>query len=412
MRILLVSQYFFPESFIINDLVRHLHTAGHHITVLTGKPNYPQGAIYDGYRPGGVQHERYENAIDVIRIPLCPRGKGGGLRLAVNYLSFVLSGLIYAPWLTRGKSFDAILVFAISPITQAIPAIVLKWLKRAHLAVWIQDLWPESVSATGFIRNPGLLKAIGWIVKGIYTCTDTLLVQSRAFIKPVAQYAREDKIVYYPNSFEDKSETAAGASFVPKNLLDILDTHFGLVFAGNLGTAQSLDTLVRAAERLRHLPDLKLIIVGSGSMQTWLEQQKNEKSLDNLLLAGRFPPEAMPPIFSRAKGLLVTLKRDKIFSFVIPSKVQAYLAAGRPIIAALDGEGAKIVEEARAGLTCPAEDAEALANRIEKLYVMSKAEREALGQAGRAYFLEQFEMATQTQRLIEIFNLRIKETQK
>jgi len=412
MKILIVSQYFAPESFIINDLARHLHALGHHVTVLTGKPNYPQGAIYEGYRWSGIQRERYADEIEVIRIPLLPRGKGGGLRLAANYLSFVLSGLLYAPWLLRGKSFDAILVFAISPITQALPALVLKWLKRAHLAIWVQDLWPESVSATGFIRNPLLLKLIGWMVKGIYAGSDTLLVQSRAFIKAVAHYAREDKIVYYPNSFEDKNTTPGDAALVPQSLLDTLDAHFGLVFAGNLGTAQALDTLAGAAERLRHLPDMKLIVVGSGSMQSWLERQKAEKALDNLLLAGRFPPEAMPPIFSRAKGLLVTLKREEIFAFVIPSKIQAYLAAGKPVIAALDGEGAKVIEEAGAGLTCPAEDAEALAGCIEKLYTMSKAERETIGQKGRAYFLDHFEMKTQTQRLIDILTTRIRETQK
>jgi glycosyltransferase involved in cell wall biosynthesis len=412
MKILLVSQYFFPEAFIINDLVRHLAALGHQVTVLTGKPNYPQGTVYDGYRLGGIQRERYAGEVDVIRLPLLPRGKGGGLRLAANYLSFAVSGLVLAPRLLRGRSFDAILVFAISPITQAIPAILLKWLKKAHLAVWVQDLWPESVSATGFVRNPWLLKAIGRLVKGIYAGSDTLLVQSRAFTEPVARYARKDKIVYYPNSFEDNSQKAAGDTLVPRHLLDTLDTRFCLVFAGNLGTAQALGTLVGAAERLRHLPDLKLVIVGSGSMQSWLEQQKTEKALDNLLLAGRFPPEAMGPIFRRAKGLVVTLKRDEIFSCVIPSKIQAYLAAGRPIVAALDGEGAKVVEEARAGLTCPAEDAEALAGCIEKLQAMNAAERDAMGRSGRAYFLEQFEMAAQARRLIEIFNLRIKETRK
>jgi glycosyltransferase involved in cell wall biosynthesis len=412
MKILLVSQYFFPEAFIISDLVRHLAALGHQVTVLTGKPNYPQGTIYDNYRLWGIQRERYADAIEVIRIPLCPRGKGGGLRLAANYLSFVMSGLLFAPWLLRGKSIDAILVFAISPITQAIPAIIVKWLKRAHLAIWIQDLWPESVSATGFIRNRFLLKMIGWLVKGIYAGSDTLLVQSHAFTKPVARYASEDKIVYYPNSFEDKCETAADAAFVPESLFDILDTHFCLVFAGNLGTAQSLDTLVCAAERLRHIPDLKLVIVGSGSMQTWLERQKKEKSLDNLLLPGRFPPEAMAPIFSRAKGLLVTLKRDEIFSFVIPSKVQAYLAAGRPIIAALDGEGAKVVKEAGAGFTCPAENGVAFAECIKQLHAMTEAERETMGQAGRTYFLEQFEMTTQAQRLIDILTRRKREIRK
>ncbi|WP_374088825.1 glycosyltransferase family 4 protein [Methylomicrobium lacus] len=412
MKILIVSQYFAPESFIINDLARHLHALGHQVSVLTGKPNYPQGAIYEGYRWSGIQRERYADAIEVIRIPLWPRGKGGGLRLAANYLSFVLSGLLYAPWLLRGKTFDAILVFAISPITQAIPALVLKWLKRAHLAIWIQDLWPESVSATGFIRNPLLLKLIGWMVKGIYAGSDTLLVQSRAFIKAVAHYAREDKIVYYPNSFEDKNATPGDAALVPQSLIDTLDAHFSLVFAGNLGTAQALDTLAGAAERLRHLPDVKLIVVGSGSMQSWLERQKAEKTLDNLLLAGRFPPEAMPAIFSRAEGLLVTLKREEIFACVIPSKIQAYLAAGKPIIAALDGEGAKIVEETGAGLCSPAEDAEALAACIEKLYTMSKTERDVMGRKGRAYFLDHFEMTTQTQRLIDILTIRTRETQK
>jgi hypothetical protein len=118
MKILLVSQYFFPEAFIVNDLVRHLNALGHQVTVLTGKPNYPQGSIYDGYRLWGTQRDHYAETIEVIRVPLWPRGKGGGLRLAANYVSFVVSGLMYAPWLMRGKSFDAILVFAISPIAR------------------------------------------------------------------------------------------------------------------------------------------------------------------------------------------------------------------------------------------------------------------------------------------------------
>lgn len=406
MKILIVSQYFFPEAFIINDLVRHIDASGHEITVLTGKPNYPDGFIYDGYRILGTQREQYAESIDVIRVPLFPRGKGGGLRLMANYLSFVFSGLLFFPWQVRGKSFDAIIVFAISPITQAIPAIVLKWIKGAHLAIWVQDLWPESVSATGFIRNKCLLGMIGWMVKGIYACSDTLLVQSRAFIEPVSHYARGDKIVYYPNSFEDNHGILTGTFKLPEALVDTLDANFCLVFAGNLGTAQGLEILVLAAERLRHLESLKLVVVGSGSMEIWLKQQIAEKSLDNLLLAGRFPFAAMPGIFSRAKGLLVTLKRDEIFSFVIPSKIQAYLAAGRPIIAALDGEGAKIVDEAGAGLICPAEDAGALAHCIETFYAMTETEREAMGKAGRRYFLEHFEMQTQTRKLIEILQMR------
>lgn len=412
MKLLIVSQYFSPESFIINDLARHIQAAGHEVTVLTGKPNYPQGVIYSGYKFSGVRRENYADAIEVIRVPLIPRGKSSGLRLAINYISFVLSGLLFFPWLVRGKSFDAIVVFAISPITAAIPAILLKWLKGAHLALWIQDLWPESLSATGFIHNKSILRTVGWMVQGIYACSDTLLVQSRAFQKPVSRYSREDKIVYYPNSYENKAESVSGAFQASEMLLDEFNTKFCLVFAGNLGRAQALETLVQAADRLKHLKHFRLVVVGSGSMQAWLEQQKKEKSLDNLILAGRFPFEEMPQIYSRAAGLLVTLKRDEIFSYIVPSKIQAYLSAGRPIIAALDGEGSKIIDEAGAGLTCPAEDVEGLVNCVEKLYAMTEAERETMGKAGRKYFLEHFEMKTQAGKLIEILEMRKKAAKK
>lgn len=407
MKILVVSQYFSPENFIINDLVRQLISQGHIVTVATGKPNYPDGNIFPGYRKGGVDRDFFAGLVEVIRVPLWPRGSGGASSLILNYFSFVLSGLLLFPCLLRQRDFDTILVFAPSPITQVIPAIFLKWIKRTQLAVWVQDLWPESLSATGFIRNRLALRIIGWLVRGIYACTDTLLVQSKAFIAPVARYARRDKIVYYPNSYQDSSQQPAACTQVPAELLVQLEGNFCLVFAGNLGTAQSVETLVQASENLKHLPVCKLVLVGSGSMLGWLEEQKAQKGLDNLILAGRFPVEEMPQFFSRAAGLLVTLNREEIFAYTIPSKIQAYLAAGRPIIAALDGEGARIVEEAGAGLTCAAQDAAGLAHCIEQLYQMSPAERDKLGQAGRGYYLEHFEMSRQSRRLVEILESRI-----
>lgn len=407
MKLLIVSQYFWPESFIINDVVRKLVEQGHEVVVATGKPNYPDGKVYPGYSAKGIQHERYLGQVDVLRVPLWPRGKGGALNLILNYLSFAISGILYFPWLLRGYHFDAILVFGMSPVTQAIPAILLKRLKCAYLAVWVQDLWPESLSATGFIRNRLALRIVGWLVRGIYACTDTLLVQSKAFAAPVARYARVDKIVYYPNSYPDKALQPIASTQVPAELLEELERNFCLVFAGNLGTAQSVETLVHAAERLKHLPDCKLVLVGSGSMLGWVEKQKAVKGLNNLILAGRFPPSEMPQFFSRAAGLLVTLKQEEIFAYTIPSKIQAYLAAGRPVIAALDGEGARVIDEAGAGLTCPAEDADGLARCIEQLFHMSSAEREELGRSGREYFLANFEMGRQCQRLVEILESRI-----
>ena len=409
MKILLISQYFWPESFIINDLVKCIVTQGHTVEVLTGKPNYPDGAIFNGYSAAGCTTD-YLDDIPVHRVPLFPRGKGGALRLAFNYLSFVLSGLLYFHRFIKRKEFDVIFVFAPSPITSVIPAIYLKKRLKIPLALWVQDLWPESLNATGFIRNKFILRSIGRLVKKIYTPVDLLLVQSKAFFKPIAKYAAEEKILYYPNSYLEIQRDRQ-SDVIPEVLQVMLDTHRCFVFAGNLGTAQSVETIVQAAEQLKHLPDCRLVLVGSGSMLGWIEQEKKRKGLDNLILAGRFPGSSMPCIFSRAAALLVTLKKNEIFAYTIPSKIQAYLAAGRPILAALDGEGGRIIQEAGAGFSSPAEDGMALAKNIELLYYMSELNRDKLGQSGRAYFLEHFEMISQSRRLIEIFEEQIRDVQ-
>ncbi|WFC63035.1 glycosyltransferase WbuB [Pseudomonas sp. REST10] len=399
MRILVLSQYFWPESFIINDVVRTLDEQGHEVVVATGKPNYPDGKVFDGYRAAGTQRERYQGRIEVLRVPLWPRGQGGAKNLVLNYLSFAFSGLLCLPWMLRGREFDAILVFAPSPITQAIPAILLKWLKRAKLALWVQDLWPESLAATGFIRNPRVLKAVGWMVKAIYRCCDLLLVQSQAFVEPVARYAERQKIIYYPNSIDVQYSRVVG---IPEDLIETLDNHFCVTFAGNLGTAQALETLVQAAVHLRDDPDIRLVLVGSGSRLPWLQAQKQAHGLDNLILPGRFPMEAMPSIFERSSALLVSLNAEPIFAQTIPSKIQAYLAAGRPIVAALDGEGARVVHEAKAGLASPAGQVLPLVANIRSMFALSAEARAAMGGSGQAYFTEHFEMQMQTRRLTEL----------
>ena len=401
MRILLLSQYFWPETFIINDVVRILHEQGYEVVVATGKPNYPDGKVFEGYRAWGLQRERYLDNIEVLRVPLWPRGEGGAKNLILNYLSFVAAGLLFLPWMLRKHKFDAILVFAPSPITQVIPAILLKWLKKAKLALWVQDLWPESLSATGFVKNPQLLNAVGWMVKALYRHCDTLLVQSRAFIEPVARYAAHEKIQYYPNSIDTRLQAACIPS-IPQDLRDLLEQHFCVVFAGNLGTAQALETIVQAATHLRDDPDIRLVLVGSGSRLAWLQAQKQACGLDNLVLPGRFPMEAMPQIFERSSALLVSLTDEEVFSQTIPSKIQAYLAAGRPIIASMNGEGARVVREARAGFASPAEQVLPLVANIRAMRALGCAERIAMGSSGKAYFDANFEMNTQLICLIEI----------
>lgn len=406
MKLLIVTQYFWPETFIINDLALTLARQGHDVVVATGKPNYPDGKIFDGYTAGGAQIERFGDHITVVRAPMRPRGGGGAINLLRNYVSFAMGGALWFPWLLRGYEFDAIVSFVPSPISGAIPAIAVKWVKGAHLAVWVQDLWPETLEATGYVRSRAVMRAVAGVVRAIYAATDTVLVQSRAFVAPVAKRARRDKIVYFPNSVRDPVSNEI-PELPRRELAELLTGHFCVLFGGNVGSAQAIETIVEAAQRLRDLDDVRIVIVGSGSLSQWLEETIASRGLTNVVPVGRVPMSVMPAFYERAAALLVTLKDHEILSYTVPSKLQAYLASGRPIIAALNGEGARIVEEAGAGLTCAAEDPAALASCIRTLYGSTVTERERMGRAGRNYFLEHFDMERQAERLVELLERRI-----
>lgn len=392
MHLLVVTQYFWPENFRINELVRDLVASGQRVTVLTGKPNYPEGTFFPGYQGLGVQRESYEGA-EVIRLPIAPRSKRSGLRLAVNYLSFVLSGYLLAPVVLSGRRVDAVLVYAPSPLLQALPAILIAWAKRAPLIVWVQDLWPESLSATGYIKNPFLLTAIERVVRFIYRHTDSILIQSQAFQAPIASMqVNPSKIRYYPNSAEaifkeqciDREDGA---------IVQSVRERFSVVFAGNIGSAQSMSTIIGAAKILTGKPDIHFFLVGSGSELEWVANEIQRLQLTNVTLTGRMPITDIPSIYSAASVLLATLKDEPIFAYTIPGKIQSYLAVGRPIIASMNGEGARVVEEAGSGIVCPAEDTEALAAAVLKIFAMTSAQRALMGENGRQYFLAHFEQS-------------------
>lgn len=386
MRTLVVSQYYWPESFRINDVARTLANKGVEVEVLTGKPNYPRGEVFAGYRAWGCQRENHQG-ININRVPLLTRGNGGW-RLALNYLSFVASGLLFSPWMLRKKRFDVIFIYAPSPILQAIPALLLGWLKGCPVVLWVQDLWPESLSATGYVRNRTALKLVEWVVRFIYRHVDLLLVQSQAFEAPVHALAVDTPIVYYPNSVDDTFAMPATAEPPP---VEGLGEGFSVMFAGNIGSAQAVGVIVEAASLLKEHTDIHFIVLGEGSSREWMLKEAQLRGLSNLHLPGRFPVETMPEFMQKASALLVTLADHPIFAATVPNKVQAYLAAGRPIIACLNGEGARLVNEAGAGLATPAEDARALADTILRLYRLPPAEREKMGENGRRYYREHFE---------------------
>lgn len=254
------------------------------------------------------------------------------------------------------------------------------------MLLWVQDLWPESLSATGHVKNRGILNAVEYVVGWIYRRVDLILVQSKAFIPKVRALAGATPIVYHPNSFIDRI-TVAEHSVVP---CPELDCPFPILFAGNMGSAQALEVVLEAATILSDVEGIRFVMVGDGSRRDWLMQQVTERSISNLVFPGSYPIEAMQSLMERAEVLLVTLADTEIFRLTIPSKVQAYLAAGRPIIACLNGVGAEIVQEAGAGVTVPAEDASALARAVMALYAMPEQERLEMGARGREYYEKNF----------------------
>jgi glycosyltransferase involved in cell wall biosynthesis len=386
MRIAVLTQYFWPESFQINEIVGSLTEAGVEVEVLTGKPNYPQGQIYPGYSAWGCLRERREG-VDINRIPILPRGNRG-FQLALNYLSFVVSGMIFAPWLLRGKRYDVIFVYAPSPIIQALPAIFLGWIKGCPVVLWIQDLWPESLSATGYVTNRSILGLVRMAVRFIYRQCDLLLVQSLAFVQPVRNLAAKTPVAYFPNSV---SLVSSSLSTKIVSGVEGMTKGFSVVFTGNIGSAQAVDVIIDAAVLLKEYSDIHFVLIGDGSCRGDACLSVERLGLKNFHLPGRFPVETMPSFMQSASVLLVSLADKPIFALTIPNKVQAYLAAGRPIIACMNGEGARIVTEANAGLTAPAGNAAALAEAIHKMYLMSPSARDEMGANGRRYHQKHFD---------------------
>lgn len=388
MRILVVSQYFWPEEFKINDLCLGLKERGHEVTVLTGMPNYPQGKLYDGYSAFRNRKEIW-NGIPIYRSLMLTRGNNKGVRLFLNYISFALCASIKALFMT-GK-YDVIFVWETSPVTVGIPAYFAKLKFKAPIYFWIQDLWPHSISAAGSVNNKTVLRVMDWLTRSIYTGCDHLLIQSEGFRSYLHnQHVRDSKIIYYPNTTEELYTKAASK---PIESIHQLPKGFNVLFAGNIGVAQDFPTILKAAAIARKAnPFINWVILGDGRAKSEMLEKAKELAVDDIVLfKGFFPPREMPCFFQSADLLLVTLKNEPIFSLTVPSKVQSYLASGKPIIGALNGEGARIIHESGAGIAVAAEDPVALAATVVRMSKMSPSQLAFMGAKGRDYFLQHFE---------------------
>ena len=400
MKILIVSQYFWPESFRINDLAIDLVRRGHEVTVLTGKPNYPQGKIFKGY--GFFSHSTdFYNGIKIYRVPLIPRGKGTGFQLSLNYLSYVFFSCLFI--LLHRQKYDVSLTFAISPIIQVYPALLHKKILGSKVCIWMQDLWPESVSVAGNINSKFLIGCLTKMVKNIYKNCDKVLVQSKAFIPSIEEKGVTKKqIRYVPNWAED---LFANINNVKKDKFsNLIPKGFIIMFAGNIGEAQDFNAIIKAANITKNISEIKWVFVGDGRKKKLLENIIIKLGLQKtMVLLGRYPVEEMPNFFIHADIMLLSLKNEDIFSMTIPSKIQSYMSFGKPIIGMLNGVGAKVIKDADCGYVCNANDYYSLAKNAITAYESENKVLQQFGENGKSYYSKHFSKEFIINDLINIF---------
>lgn len=394
MRVLVVSQYFWPETFRINDLAKELVARGHEVTVLTGAPNYPNGSIYPAFKNNPREFDGYEG-VNIVRVPLLPRGNGA-FRLLLNYVSFFVSGVFWGPPLLRKRKFDVVFICQLSPITIAIPAILIKKLRNIPSVHWVLDLWPQSLSAVGATQSRWMLGLLDYLSGFIYRRADLVLGQSRSFIPEIAKHTKTaTKLEYFP-SWPDPLSKPETSELAPELNRSTLTT---IMFAGNIGEAQDFPAILRAAELTRDLP-VRWVILGDGRKAEWVRTAIKERGLDKkMAMLGRFEQDRMPQFFRHADVLLVSLADQPVFSMTIPGKVQSYLSAGIPILGMLNGEGADVINESKSGVAVAAGDSEGLALAIRNFLLLTKDERAKLGQNGRLYCERHFNRSTLVDQL-------------
>lgn len=388
MKILFVCQYFYPEVFRGNDIAFHWAEDGHEVHVVCGVPNYPDGVFHKGYGWFKRRHEVI-NGVKVTRLPIIPRGNNKIL-LILNYFSYLIVGLVYMLFHALFHKYDRVFVQQLSPVMMSAPGVLYKKLQRVPLYTWVLDLWPESLTAAGGINNKYVLAFFKHYVKSEYKHSDKILISSRSFEKSILEYGDyKDKIVYYPQ-WSDASPND-NVNVNKNDNLPELPEGFKLMFAGAVGEAHGFECTMEAARMTKEHKEIKWVIVGDGRKLEWVREYVKEHGLEETVYTlGRFPAEAMPWFFGQADVMLVTLSDDPLFKLYAPAKISSYMAAGKPIVAVLNGEGAEMIRDAGCGWTLAAGDAEGFAKLAIDLSREDASELAAKGANAAKYYDEHF----------------------
>lgn len=396
MKILVVCQHFYPENFRINDITYELVKKGHDVTVLTGLPNYPEGKVFKGYH---FFHNRRQNinGVKIRRCSLVGRHKST-LMMGINYAWFAVFGCLKA--LFMKKDFDIAYVYQISPISMAWPAIVVSKLKKIPLVIHCLDQWPISVTTGPISKESGLYKFLTHISVWTYKQTSRIIISSKSFKKYFENElnitANEKGLTYYPSYAENTYE----------NVGSVENDTFDILFAGNIGPAQSVETLVEAANLLKNNNNIVFHIVGDGLSRESCENLVAKYGLNNVKFYGYHPVDEMPKYYALADAFAITMVDNEVVNSTLPAKVQSYMLAGKPIIGAISGEVKEVIKEAKCGYCTDSGNVSELAKIIENVY-NQKEELDQLGKNGYLYYKENFDKDVCISNLEKIFEEEI-----
>ncbi len=437
MKILFVCQYFYPEVFRGNDIAFHWAEQGHEVNVVCGIPNYPDGKFHEGYGLFKLRHEeivqeiqgvkKVKGYVKVTRLPIFPRGNNK-IMLMLNYFSYLIVAWAWMLFHAMFHKYDRVFVQQLSPVMMSAPGVLYKRLRKVPLYTWVLDLWPESLTAAGGINNKYVLGFFRHFVKSEYKYSDKILMSSRSFERSILEYGSyEDKLVYYPqwsdaatskdtkNSNTSLSNTddtnQTDNDQVLENLkikyqLPTLPEGFKLMFAGAVGEAHGFECTMQAALLTKENKEIKWIIVGDGRRLDWVKSFVKEHGLEKTVFTlGRFPAETMSWFFKQADVMLVTLSDDPLFKLYAPAKISSYMAAAKPIVAVLNGEGSEVIKDADCGWSLTAGDAEGFAKLAIELSQKEKYVLEEKGENALKYYNEHFIKEDCLKRLDDIMNI-------
>ena len=399
MKILLLTQWFDPEpTFKGLAFAKELKRQGHEVQVLTGFPNYPSGKIYDGYKLKLYQREEIEG-ISILRVALYPNHDSSALRRILNYISFAFMAMLFGIFAT--KKADVIYAYH-PPLTVGIAAIFIKLFRRTPIVYDIQDMWPDTLKATGMLNNKKILNFIGSVCKLVYRFVDHIVVLCPGFKQLLIERAvPKEKISVIYNWCDEQGLTQAKPAKLEYQQL--MQNKFNIVFAGNMGKAQALDTILEVAKQLKNIQDIQFVFVGGGTETERLKQRSIIENISNAVFIPQMPMAEVGGVLKLSDLLLVHLKKDPLFEITVPSKTQAYMAMGKPVLMAVAGDAAELVQKAECGGVAISEDVASLEHAILKIYYLPIRERLQMGINAQTFYKQELSLESGVKQFVSIF---------